>query len=95
MKASGTSIPARYPPIGVWPAQMRADMAAAYLDHRDTAELATAIARGDAPPPSCLRGAGRSREPVWAKAILDRFVAPLLANDQNDDRSKENLRALV
>jgi hypothetical protein len=79
----------------VWPAQMRADMAAAYLDHRNTAELATAIVRGDAPPPSCLRGAGRSREPVWSKQILDRFVAPLSDRDQNFDQSTENLRALV
>jgi hypothetical protein len=33
------SIPAGYP-SGPWPMQMHADMVAAYLDYRDTAELA-------------------------------------------------------
>ena len=40
--APRTALPARYPPVGVWPALMRADMAAAYLDYRDTGELARA-----------------------------------------------------
>ena len=44
--APRTTLPARYPPIGTWPALMRADMAAAYLDYRDTGELARAVARG-------------------------------------------------
>lgn len=47
-----SALPARYPPIGAWPALMRADMAAAYLDYRDTLELARAVARGEAPPPT-------------------------------------------
>jgi hypothetical protein len=34
---------ARYPPTGAWPLMMRADMAAAYLDYRDTGELARGV----------------------------------------------------
>jgi hypothetical protein len=74
---------------------MRADMAAAYLDYRNTAELAAAIGRGDAPAPSCLRGKGRLREPVWGRDDLDRYVAPLVPSDQDSDRAKENLKSLV
>ena len=60
--APRTTLPARYPPIGTWPALMRADMAAAYLDYRDTGELARAVARGEAPPPIGYHGIGaRSR----------------------------------
>lgn len=43
-------LPARYPPTGAWPAVMRADMAAAYPDYRDTRELARGVSRGEAPP---------------------------------------------
>ena len=68
-------LPARYPPAGTWPALMRADMAAAYLDHRDTGELWRAVARGDTPPPTGYRGTGRTREPVWSKAVIDNFTA--------------------
>ena len=89
-----TSLPARYPPIGTWPALMRADMAAAYLDYRDTAELARAVMRGEAPPPIGYHGIGRSREPVWSKAVIDNFTAPAKALDL--DRSEgENLASLV
>ena len=70
-----TSLPARYPPIGTWPALMRADMAAAYLDYRDTAELARAVVRGEAPPPIGYHGIGRAREPVWSKAVIDNLTA--------------------
>ena len=42
------SLPARYPP-GAWPAQMRADMVAAFLDFESTAELAAAVKRGEVP----------------------------------------------
>jgi len=69
------AIPARYPPIGIWPALMRADMAAAYLDYRDTAELARAVVRGEAPPPIGYHGIGRAREPVWSKAVIDNLTA--------------------
>lgn len=89
-----TFLPARYPPIGVWPALMRADMAAAYLDYRDTGELARAVMRGEAPPPTGYHGIGRSREPVWSKAAIDNLMAPVRAFDL--DRSEgENLASLV
>jgi hypothetical protein len=76
-----TSLPARYPPIGTWPAVMRADMAAAYLDYRDTGELARAVLRAEAPPPTGYHGIGRSREPVWSKAVVDNFTRPARALD--------------
>lgn len=89
-----TFLPARYPPIGAWPALMRADMAAAYLDYRDTGELARAVMRGEAPPPTGYHGIGRSREPVWSKAAIDNLMAPVRAFDL--DRSEgENLASLV
>jgi len=72
---------------------MRADMAAAYLDYRDTGELARAVMRGEAPPPTGYHGIGRSREPVWSKAAIDN-MAPVKAFDL--DRSEgENLASLV
>ena len=70
-----TALPARYPPISAWPVLMRADMAAAYLDYRDTRELARAVRRGEAPPPIGYHGVGRTREPVWSRAIIDRGTA--------------------
>jgi hypothetical protein len=88
------ALPARYPPSGAWPAQMRADMAAAYLDFRCTAELVVAIKRGDAPAPSSLRGKGRKQEPVWSRVDLDRHIAPLSPRLQ-DDRVRENLASLI
>jgi hypothetical protein len=48
------NLPARYPP-GPWPGQMRADMVAAFLDFENTADLAAAVSRGEAPRPSALR----------------------------------------
>ena len=89
-----TSLPARYPPIATWPAVMRADMAAAYLDYRDTGELARAVVRGEAPSPTGYHGIGRSREPVWSKAAIDNFTVP--ARALGLDRSEgENLASLV
>jgi hypothetical protein len=91
---SRTPLPARYPPIGTWPALMRADMAAAYLDYRNTGELARAVVRGEAPTPTGYHGIGRAREPVWSKAVIDNFTAPARALDL--DRSEgENLASLV
>jgi hypothetical protein len=81
--APRTPLPARYPPIGIWPALMRADMAAAYLDYRDTAELARAVVRAEAPPPIGYHGVGRAREPVWSRAIIDKVTAPGKAVDQD------------
>jgi hypothetical protein len=89
-----TALPARYPPVGTWPALMRADMAAAYLDYRDTRELARAVGRGEAPPPIGYQGSGRARQPVWSKAVIDNLMAPNRARDL--DRSEgEDLASLV
>jgi len=93
LKARRGSLPARYPPVGAWPALMRADMAAAYLDYRDTRELARAVSRGEAPPPIGYHGIGRARQPVWSKAIIDDFAAP--ARAIAFDGSGENLASLV
>ena len=88
------ALPARYPPIGVWPALMRADMAAAYLDYRNTAELARAVVRGEAPPPMGYHGTGRSREPVWSKAVIDSLTGTTKATDLIGSESKD-LASLV
>ena len=88
------ALPARYPPIGTWPALMRADMAAAYLDYRDTGELARAVGRGEAPPPISYHGVGRAREPVWSKAIIDNVTAPGKAVDP-DRLEGQDLVSLV
>ena len=92
--APRTALPARYPPVGVWPALMRADMAAAYLDYRDTGEFARAVVRGEAPPPIGYHGIGRAREPVWSKAVIDDFTAPAKAMDLDRSEGKD-LASLV
>jgi hypothetical protein len=88
-----TALPARYPPTATWPALMRADMVAAYLDYRDTAELARAVGRGEAPPPIGYHGAGRAREPVWSKATIDKFTARATAS--SSARVDQDLASLV
>jgi hypothetical protein len=88
-----SSLLARYPVNGAWPAEMRIDMLAAYLDFRTVRELALAVSRGEAPPPTSYRGVGRSREPVWAKVIVDNHIAPGIAVRQN--RAKVDLAALA
>lgn len=72
---------------------MRADMAAAYLDYRDTGELARAVGRGEAPSPIGYHGIGRARQPVWSKAAIDDFAAPAKATAP--DQSRVNLTSLV
>ena len=81
--ARRSSLSARYPVNGAWPAEMRIDMLAAYLDFRTVRELALAVSRGEAPPPTSYRGVGRSREPVWTKVIVDNHIAPGIAVRQN------------
>ena len=73
---------------------MRADMAAAYLDYRDTGELARAVVRGETPPPIGHHGMGRAREPVWSKAVIDNFTAPARAMDLERSEGKD-LASLV
>jgi hypothetical protein len=84
---------ARYPVNGAWPAAMRIDMLAAYLDFRSVRELALAISRGEAPPPTIFRGARRSREAIWARAVVDEYVAP--GRTVRQKQSKLDLAALA
>jgi hypothetical protein len=91
--ARRSSLLARYPVNGAWPAEMRADLLAAYLDFRNVRELALAITRGEAPPPTSYRGKGRTREAIWAKVIVDIHVAPGITVRQNP--GKVDLAALV
>lgn len=89
-----TPLPARYPPVGVWPAIMRSDMAAAYLDYRDTVELARAVARGEAPRPTGYHGLGRTREPIWSKAAIDEFTG-VINMMGGDNSATEDLARLT
>jgi hypothetical protein len=86
-------LPARYPP-GPWPAQMRADMVAAFFDFENTAELVAAVKRGEAPPPSAIRKKGKDAEPVWSRAHLEDFSASSIAALENGTEV-ENLESLV
>lgn len=87
------TLPARYPP-GPWPAQMRADMVAAFFDFESTAELVAAVKRGEAPPPSAMRKRGKNVEPVWSRAHLEHFSAPSIAAVENG-AEVEDLESLV
>jgi hypothetical protein len=78
-----SSLSARYPVNGAWPAEMRIDMLAAYLDFRSVRELVLAVSRGEAPPPTRYRGVGRAREAIWVKVIVDEHVAPGIRVRQN------------
>ena len=78
-------LPARYPPTSAWPTIMRADMVAAYLDYRDTGELARAVTRREAPPPIGYHGIGRAREPIWLKTAIDNFIEPDSDSPTNQD----------
>ena len=88
-------LPPRYPPNGSWPAVMRADMTAAYLDHRDVAELTRAITRGEVPPPSEMRGTGRAREPVWRKVQLDNWLRGASGAGEDCAAPERNLTKLL
>lgn len=88
-----SSLSARYPVNGAWPAEMRIDMLAAYLDFRSVRELVLAVSRGEAPPPTRYRGAGRAREAIWVKVIVDEHVAPGIKVRQN--LAKVDLAALA
>jgi hypothetical protein len=77
-RAAETTIPnrpARYPPHGAWPAELRADIVAAFLDFPNTRSLAIAILEGDAPRASGARGEGAARELTWYLDGLKAFVA--------------------
>ena len=91
--ARRSSLSARYPVNGAWPAEMRIDMLAAYLDFRSVRELVLAVSRGEAPPPTRYRGVGRAREAIWVKVIVDEHVAPGIKVRQN--LAKVDLAALA
>jgi hypothetical protein len=74
-EASIPNRPARYPPYGAWPAELRADITAAFLDFPTTRALAAAILEGDAPRASGVRGEGPTRELTWHLEGLKAFVA--------------------
>lgn len=78
-----SSLSTRYPVNGAWPAEMRIEMLAAHLDFRNVRELVLAVSRGEAPPPTRYRGAGRASEAIWVKAIVDEHVAPGIKVRQN------------
>jgi len=69
------SLPARYPPHGAWPLEMRADMAAALLGYDTSGELYAAVARNEAPRPTATRLRNGKREPVWALDACRKHVA--------------------
>jgi hypothetical protein len=69
-------------------------MAAAYLDYRDTGELARAVSRGEAPPPIGYHDIGRAREPIWSKIAIDSFVESSGVID-SDGSTKQDLASLV
>ncbi|WP_375454796.1 hypothetical protein [uncultured Methylobacterium sp.] len=54
---------------------MRADVAAAYFDCRDTREFVRRVSDGEAPRPTAMRGSGRGREPIWALEACRLFIA--------------------
>jgi hypothetical protein len=68
------SLPARFPAGDVWPAEMRADMVAAYLDLETTGKLLAAVARSEAPRPTATRLFNGRRIPVWARVECDTFI---------------------
>src|SRR5260370_19789633 len=69
------SLPARHPPNGAWPAEMRADMAAAFLDYATTGQLFAAVMHSGAPRPTATRARNGKREPVRALDACRSFVA--------------------
>lgn len=90
-----TKLPARFPPFGAWPAVLRADMAAAFLDYPDTSALAAAVAKGDAPAPTAMRKAGDKREPVWARGAIEQFIASRHGVANDNGPAPSTLRDLV
>lgn len=89
------SVPARHPPQGAWPGEMRADLAAAFLDFETTGKLFAAIMRGEAPRPTATRVRNGRREPVWSHEALRRHIAR--RHDIPDDGSvqTENIAGLI
>jgi hypothetical protein len=89
----GRSVCARYPDR--WPAEMRADVAAALFDFETTWEFFKAIRRGEAPPPSAYRTRGSRREPVWALEVCHSHIARRHQLNNNASPDSEDIRSLV
>jgi hypothetical protein len=89
------SLPARHPPHGAWPAEMRADMVAAYLDYETTGGLYAAVLRGEAPRPTGERLRNGRREPTWALDALKVHVAKRHEIASDALPGKENIGELV
>lgn len=71
-----SSFTLRYPPNNAWPALMRADMAAAYVDARSVAAFLRGVG---AIYPKPIRGAGRRG--VWTRASLGTDGAGIDSDD--------------
>jgi hypothetical protein len=85
---------ARFLP-GEWPAEMRSDVVAAFLDYPDTKALSFAIERGEAPRPTSSRHiSARTLEPVWSADIVAEFVRRRHAL-RNVESKREDLEKLV
>lgn len=69
-----TNRPARYPPTGVWPFELRADMVAALLDFETTRQLCAAIAADCAPRPGAVRKMGGQIDVVWSQESVREFI---------------------
>jgi len=65
--------PAKFPPI--WPIEMRAETAAAFLDYATTRELCKAIQKGDAAPPTACRTVSGRPEAVWLADAIREFAS--------------------
>jgi len=92
------SLPARYPPAGAWPAEMRADMAAAFLDFETTGQLLAANMRGEAPRPTVTRLRNGRQVPLWARDAIMAHLArrhEIGTGDAASDADRENIRELV
>jgi hypothetical protein len=89
------SRPARYPPYGAWPAEMRADVAAAFLDYETTGQLYVAVLRGQAPRPTGERLRKGRREPTWALDQVKAYVANRHEIASDRVPGKENIGELI
>jgi hypothetical protein len=65
---------AKYPAGNVWPAEMKANATAAYLDYETTGALTAAIKRGEAPPATATRIYNGRRIGVWSREACDAFI---------------------
>jgi hypothetical protein len=86
---------ARHPPHGAWPAEMRAEVAAAFLDYDTTGQLHAAVLRGDAPRPTGERLRNGRREPTWALDNLKAHVANRHEIASDALSGKENIGELI